>query len=132
MVFPDYYKVLPHYYGDTVRKLFLIAAVLMLLIIPLFAHLLPVSHFVPLFMILAIGLAAGFTSPTLKIIGILDVLVAGIGMVVAGYYAIELYSIDHQDLHQKLAMVLNVVFALLFFFSFYYSVKTLRGFFLRK
>ena len=132
MVFPDYYKVLPHYYGDTVRKLFLIAAVLMLLTVPLFAHLLPVSHFVPLFIILAIGLAAGFTSPAQKIIGVLDVMVAGIGVITAGYYAIEFYSIGHQDIHQKAAFVLSVVFALLFFFSFYYSVKTLRGFFLRK
>lgn len=132
MVFQDYYKVLPHYYGDTVRKLFLIAAVLMLLTLPLLAHLLPVSHFVPLFIVLAIGLAAGFTSPNQKIIGVLDMVVAGIGVVVSGYYAIEMYSIDHQDIHQKVALVSNIVFALIFFFAFYYSVKTLRGFFLQK
>lgn len=132
MVFPDYYKVLPHYYGDTVRKLFLVAAVLMLLTLPVFSHLLPVSHFVPLFVVLAIGLAAGFTSPTQKVIGMLDVLVAGAGVIASGYYAIELYSIDHQDIHQKAAFVVSVAFALIFFFSFYYSVKTLRGFFLKK
>ena len=128
-----YRAVMPHYYGDTVRKLFLVGAVVILVATPLFAHLFSFSAFLPLFVVILFGIIAGLVSPAQKIVSVLETVISGLAVVGFGIYAVLLQlKPDHRDIHQIILFVLTIVLAINFLFVLYYSVKTLRGHFLKK
>ncbi|MDP2734620.1 MAG: hypothetical protein Q8P12_00245 [bacterium] len=125
-------RVLPHYYGDTVRKLFLAGSIIMLLSFALFAHMLPFSHFLPILAILLLGTGAGWVSPAQRLVTVMNVVIAGVSFAALLYLAAfpELY--DHVDWHEQVLQGISVVLAVIFFFAFYYGIKTLRGFFFKR
>ena len=57
------YGPLFHYYGDTVRRLFVTACVIMLVALPIFKDRLPLASFTIVIGVVVVGLAAGMTSP---------------------------------------------------------------------
>jgi hypothetical protein len=120
-----------HYYGDAVRQLFIGGCLLMLVTLPLFNHLLPVSTFGSVFAILVLVLLAGLTSPAMKWTAWLDVVASAGAVFVFEYFAVALHYSTHDDTHLTWLLWINHILALVFFFAFYYAVKTVRGMYLR-
>ena len=113
---------IPHYYGDYVRALFLGAAVLSVVAIPLFGDLLPFGTFAQVGSALLLVLLAGLTNPHSRMLMIYDVVVSGIGVFLLESAAILLYTADTPELFAA-----REAAALALLFAFYFSVKTLRA-----
>lgn len=116
-----------HYYGDYVRALFLGAAVLSAIAIPLFGDLLPFGTFTQVGCTLLLVLLAGLTNPHSNILMIYNVVVSGIGVFLLESVAISLYPVDTVQL-----FIAREVAAIALLFAFYFSVKTLRAMLLGK
>lgn len=112
----------PHYYGDIVRKLFLAAGVVILLVLPFAAEQVPWPAVVLLLVVLAATVVAGLTNPKQMWVMWLNVVMALIGML-----AFEGHAIIRSGSDAVWIFVFDQGLALLFFFALYYSVKTLRG-----
>ena len=113
---------LPHYYGDIVRKLFLLGGLIMLLALPFFNQFLPVPAFVSMLAVLVIGVIAGFTNPLQRWVMLIDIIVSLIGLAAFEYHAISQYN----DI-PILLFGIDQLLAIIFFFALYFSTKTLRG-----
>ena len=120
-----------HYYGDTVRRLFLIAGIIIIVTLPFFSVLVPFPVVISSFGVLLIGFVAGMTSPRQNWVTILNVLVSIAGLILFEYYAVAAYYMPQT---QQTAMFFwtNELLAVIFFFALYYSGKTLRGHVLNK
>ena len=114
-----------HYYGDVVRALFLVAAVIIFLGIPL-AHALPTPL---LTVIIAATLLttffAGLTNPRQSWVALCDALIAAVGCLFFELIAIQAYSAAGTILNP--AFYVLQVLAVDFLLAFYFSVKTVRG-----
>ena len=117
-----------HYYGYILRILYLTSAILMLLLLPFLTDYIPVSTYLALIIVLALGIVAGATNPAQKWVAILDTIIALGGVFIFGYYAIDSY-ITYSIVN--LYFWANQIQAVLFLFALYFSVKTVRGFFLK-
>ncbi len=118
-----------HYYGDSVRKLLLTAAIIILLTLPWLYKEWPMTFYVWLFLALCIGIFAGITNPKLRIVSLFDFGIAVIGFLFFGYegiYAIQAFGAGN------LLFPTAEILMLLFFFDLYFTVKTLRGMLLGK
>ena len=111
-----------HYYGDAVRKLFLAAGVIMLVALPFFNQLLPVSVTTSLLAVLVISVVAGLTNPMQRWVMVLDVLLSLAAALVFEYHGIVGYTTSPLFL-----FLTNQALAIIFFFALYLSVKTLRS-----
>lgn len=120
-------KPIPHYYGDMIRVLFLIAGIIMLLGLPFFKDLLPIPYIIPILTILVVDFFAGLTNPKLNWVIALNLIISLFGFLVFEYTAVSNFS----DSHKSFAFV-NQILAIIFFIALYYSTKTLRGFLLKK
>ncbi len=114
----------PHYYGDVVRGLFVLGAILMLLTLPIFSAATPFPAPVSLAIIAVLGLAAGFTSPEHKWTASLNLAIALSGVLGFGYHAVRSYALRTPA---DLFFWINQVLALVFLIALYYSAKTARG-----
>lgn len=118
-----------HYYGDVVRILFLIAAVLLMLSVPLYREIFPFDTVSTILFILIIGLLAGLTNPRQYWVVIADSIVSGVSFVLFEYFAFEgsngFHFID-TPFYVKQSL------ALIFFYALYYSVKTFRAEYLER
>ncbi len=111
-----------HYYGDTVRVLFVIAAALLFI-----SQFIPGPFVTPIATLICAVIyivAAGLTNPVQAWIHWLNVLVAGVSLIFFGAIAIARY----QALHAFSGNTL-IVFALVIIFviGLYSSIRTLRG-----
>ncbi len=122
-------EIKKHYYGDIVRQLFLSAAVIMLVGLPIFAGQLRLGIFAAVMGVLVIGLFAGMTSPKQKIIMITDVCIALIGSVVFEVTAVYSYR---SNVFFQPYFFFNQVLALIFFVATYLAVKSARGMIINK
>ncbi|HLC44575.1 MAG TPA: hypothetical protein VJK50_01915 [Patescibacteria group bacterium] len=118
-----------HYYGDIVRDSFLVAAAVMLLGLPWFIKYLNIPLPISLVSMLALALAAGATSPVLRWTGVVNVVISIVGFLVFEWYAVDAY-IQYSPSSKFFAA--NQVLAFVLLFSVYYSVKTVRGFYLKR
>lgn len=128
----DNYKVMPHYYGDVVRRFFVLGSMLLLISFPLFMHMLVIPQYIPVVLILLFGFVAAWISPAQKFVNVLNTIIAGAAVFVFEYYASSWYVYNHMDWHERLIRILNLVLSINFFFAFYYGLKTVRGYFLKK
>ncbi len=119
-----YMKLLSHYYGDIVRALFLIGGIVMMLALPFFKNLIPAPYFVSIFALVVIATTAGLTAPSRRWTMRLNLFVSFLGFAVFEYFAVTQYG----EVDPALFLT-NQLLAFVFFFSFYYSVKTSRGHF---
>lgn len=117
-----YKKPVPHYYGDLVRRLFLICGFIMIATLPFLKSQIPASVFYSLLLILILVFLAGMTNPRIKWIIGADIVVSFIGFAIFGYHAISRFA-GVRDLFSAT----NFTLAVIFLFAFYYSIKTLRG-----
>lgn len=113
-----------HYYGDVVRFLFLLAAVIMLITLPFLNPNLPVPLILSILIILTIGLVAGVTNPLQKSTSAITTGISSIALVVFEYYAVTTYLASS---FTNLLFIVNQILALIFLFALYYSTKTLRA-----
>lgn len=128
----NYPWIMSHYYGDTVRKLFLITSIVTFITVPLFAHLLSYSPLIPIVVAVIFGFLAALISPAQKIVIIASLVVAAIAAIGFEYLASNPAGYNHTDIHQTILRGIYFFLGILCFFAFYYSVKTVRGYFLKK
>ncbi len=115
---------LTHYYGDTIRKLFIAAAVLMLISLPFFQNLIPFPVFASLLGVLVIVLGAGFIAPKNRWLVVINLIISATAMLTFEYYAISAYLESHIGF-----FVANQILAIIFLAASYYGAKTVRGIF---
>lgn len=114
-----------HYYGDKIRVLFFLSGILMLVSLPVFQEKLPVETSLSLVAIVLLTFLAGITNPKQVWLSFLNTAASLIGLVVFEYYAVKNFAnFDN-------FFIINQLLAIIFFLAFYFSAKTLRGFYLR-
>ena len=114
----------PHYYGDVVRRLFLVAAIIMLVTLPFFNDRLPISSNLSLLIIVVLAIFAGATNPVKIMLAVIDVMVSIIGAAAFEYYAVQFYITFSPG---DFLFWINQGLAVIFIFALYFSTKTLRG-----
>lgn len=128
MLIPKNHNLLFHYYGDTVRKCFLFAGLLLLLAVLLDREFLSLYLFVGVFVVLLLTILAGLTNPQNKRFIMIDGIVSAAMFLVFEYLAVNAYLAaeslagDVFYLRQALAVV--------FLVALYFATKTYRGLFL--
>lgn len=111
-----------HYYGDTVRKFFLVGSAFMLITLPTFQSVVPASIYVSILAALGATFVAGALAPDRKWVALFSVFVAAAATGIFEYYA------ANAALGKNFwFFVVNQILALNFLTAFYYSTKTLRG-----
>lgn len=118
-----------HYYGDIVRLLYLSAAIIMLVFLPLLKEDIPVPVAFSVAGILGLVIVAGLMNPIIAWVNVLNVLVSIIGFIVFSNYSVTTYAQSHSVTN---IFMVNMVLSLIFIFSIYFSIKTLRGKWLEK
>lgn len=113
---------LAHYYGDSVRSMFLIIAAGMLFLAPFFGSRLPFDVPFEVLGAIAIVCLGAMTSPRRPYVMMANATAAGIGVVYSEIIAIYAYSGG-----DSLTFVIRELFAVGFLFALYFSVKTLRA-----
>ncbi len=110
------------YYGDLVRKLFILCGLVILITLPFLKTLIPGPIYYSLTLVIVLAFFAGMTNRKFKKILVVDVIISGIGFIVFAYQAI-MHFIGLFDLF----FVTNLILAVIFLFAFYWSIKTARG-----
>ncbi len=116
-----------HYYGDTVRFLFLIAGVIMLLMLPTVAQVLNIPIIVSVVAILALGLAAGFTNPKQKLDALINVFISAAGFLIFESTAVWTYQRGITTDRLQFFFIASITLGLIFLLALYFSVKTFRA-----
>ncbi len=125
-------KSLAHYYGDTIRGIFILTGVIMLIGFPFFASLIPLPIPTVLFIIILLAVAGGLMNPEQRWVLALNTIVPVIGFAVFEYFAVFAYlHLPPEDVKNIAFFWVNQVLSLLFFFATYLAMKTLRGSFLK-
>ncbi|HZZ99226.1 MAG TPA: hypothetical protein VFK07_00755 [Candidatus Paceibacterota bacterium] len=121
----SYYPApLLHYHGHIVKRLFFVAAVVMLIGLPFFSNRLPIHTVLSLTLIVAIGLFSGFTNPVKRWPVFIDTIISIIGTLVFEYYAADYYqTFGIKDIVFWVSQILAVLFVV----ALYYGIKTLRA-----
>lgn len=111
----------PHYYGDMIRKIFLICGFIMLSTLPFLKENISAPIFYSLLLILILAFFAGMTNPKLRYIVVGDIFVSLVGFSIFAFSAISRFD------NFNLFIVTNLALAALFLYAFYLSIKTFRG-----
>lgn len=117
----------PHYYGDIVRKLFLLAGLIMIITLPIFSDLISVPVVFSVIAIMVMAFLAGLQSPKKKSISLLNLAVAVVGYGIFQYQAFYHYAYATTFTISRPFFAVNQILALLFFGALYYGSKTVRG-----
>ena len=120
------YGVPLHYYGDTVRRLYVFSALIMIATLPFFTDRIPVPFFLSIIIIVLITLGAGFLAPRNKLAISFNLLISIGAVLVFEYYAVDAYK-SHS--YTDLFFLANQTLAIIFLFASYYATKTLRSLF---
>jgi hypothetical protein len=118
---------IPHYYGDTIRNLFISAGIIYAVAMPLWGNLLPVDTFTGIFMILILVFLAGITNPRSTTLMFVNVFVAG-----AGVFYLQWAAITFYETQSPILFFLREAVVILLLFAFYHSVKSSRNMMLGK
>lgn len=111
-----------HYYGDIVRRVFLIAAATMFVTIPFVKMYVYMPIYATLLAVIALVLASGMTSPRKKVMSFVDLIISIGGVLLFGYQAVVFVSAA-----PAYFFLLNLALGLLFLSSLYFASKTVRG-----
>ncbi len=112
-----------HYYGDYLRRLFLVGAVASIIVLPFYPNLIPPFSILSVIIIsLVIVVFAGITSPKTRSIVSIEILISSLLFIIFQYYTVLGYKFDSFPLS-----FIRQILALIFIVSLYYGVKTYRG-----
>lgn len=114
-------KHIPHYHGDKVRKLFIAAGITLLIVLPIFGNVLPISTFALTLSVVLLIVFAALTNPILRWVNIVDVLISTAGVVVFELIAVVRYA------PESISFIASQGLAILFLFALYYSARTARA-----
>ncbi len=115
-----------HYHGNTVRKLFLSAGILILVSLPLFPDLLPISPLVTITAVVILAIAAAITSYIQMWAMVVNSILSAVFLI-----AFEAYALAYKD-PGVLHFLIRQIIALIFLFALYYSVRTVRAMYLHQ
>lgn len=118
---------IPHYYGDTVRWLFMVAAIIMALTLPIVHTILNIPIIVSTFCILILGVAAGLTNPNQIWDAAINVIISMAGFLVFDTTAIWIYQQQINTDPLEKFFLASTALGLIFLAAVYFSIKTLRG-----
>jgi hypothetical protein len=118
---------IPHYYGDSVRIIFVLSAVI-ILVAQSMGIIASFSTFIAVLASALLVIAAGITNPTQMWIHWLNALLALAGTLFFGTVSLEHYRLGTELLN--LSFIANELLAILSLIALYLSTKTLRGFYL--
>ncbi len=125
--YPVKNTAVPHYYGDIVRRLFFLIAIVMVITHPFYANVLRMElPFTVLAALILVALAA-LTNPHNKGLLMADGIAAGVGVLIYQTWALFEY-----DSSTWLELGLRQGIALLFMIAFYFAMKTFRAMLLGK
>lgn len=116
-----------HYYGDPLRRIFVAIAVISVIVIPLWGPLLPFGTFFELLSALLLVLLAGLTNPHSPTVAVINTIVSALGALL-----LEMAAIDFYHSQSFLLFAIRETTAILFLFSLYFAVKTLRAMLLKQ
>lgn len=117
-----------HYYGDSIRIIFIITGVTMILFLPFFSEIINLPILYSVVGILALSIVGGILNPKQFYSIFINMVVSIIAFGVFEYYAIYAYLELPRGVGQNtLFFWVNQIFALLFFVATYLSVKSVRG-----
>jgi hypothetical protein len=119
---PIQWSIIPHYYGDIVRVLFVIIAIMSAFSIPVFGDLVPIGTFTQVVGIVMLVLLAGLTNPHSTTVLWADTIIAAAGVILLENAAISYYSIDAIAI-----FLVREILVLLLLIALYYSLKTVRA-----
>ncbi len=112
-----------HYYGDEVRFIYLLIAIVMIVTTPFFKYQLLLQSLLSIIAVVGFTIFAGLTNPKSAVIIIIDFVISIAASVVFGYQTIASYAGDYTDLF----FLANVLLFILSVLALYFSTKTLRG-----
>ena len=117
-----------HYYGQTIRTIFVVVGVVMLITFPFFSDLIPVPIWVSIGLIILLAVFGGLMNPAMKWMLIINALIATVGFALFEYEAVFAYLHVMADEPRRAAFFwINQIGSLLFFIALYLSIKTARG-----
>ncbi len=116
-----------HYYGDYLRRLFLVGALASIIALPFYPDLIPsLSVLSVIIAALVTVIFAGVTSPVSRSVVLVEILISSLFFIVFQYYTV----IDHGISYPFLSLIRQIL-SLIFLVSLYYGVKTYRGMLLK-
>jgi hypothetical protein len=115
-------KNIRHYYGDSVRNMFVISAIIYAVALPLFGSLLPFDVYTGIGLVLLLVFLAGITNPHSQMLMFANVAVSGVGVYLMQTAAISFFGIDSSVL-----FFLRQIVVILLLIAFYHSVKSVRN-----
>ena len=113
---------IPHYFGDVVRRLFILNGAIMLLALPFLEGFLPLSTLISTTGIVFLIIFAALTNPMLPWVNKTNVFISAVGLIIFENLAIVSYKIVSFE-----QTIIYQVLAGIFFFSLYFGVKTFRA-----
>lgn len=116
-----------HYYGDIVRRLFLISGVIVLVSLPFSNNILPIHISVTTFLVIVLILFAAITNPFQKWVAFVNVGISTVAVLTFEFFAVSGYSMEEMNL-----FIVRQILSIIFFFALYYSSKTLRAMLLKQ
>lgn len=121
-----------HYYGELVRGIFLFSGIVMLATYPFFSDLIEIPLVLFFSIIIGLVLVGGIINPVSKWIFFFSTLIPLVGLIVFMYYGFYTYqNLPTTHIRNVVFFWTNQGLALLFFFATYFSVKTLRGMYVK-
>ncbi|MEK7602059.1 MAG: hypothetical protein AAB472_01045 [Patescibacteria group bacterium] len=115
-------KDIPHYYGDYVRTLFIVMAVVSFIATPLWGDLLPFGVIAQTVAPLLLVLLAGLTSAKNHYIMLINATISGVSVLLLESYAIIMHHTQSSEL-----FFAREAGVLLMLGSLYFSIKTFRA-----
>jgi len=118
-----------HYYGDSVRVLFVLGGLIMIVSYPFFASFIHTSVVAYILGCITLAVFGGLMNPKQKWIMVLNTIIPIVAFVVFEYTAVQTYLNLSSTTGKTLVAFfwVNQILALIFFFAAYFSTKTLRG-----
>lgn len=122
-----------NYYGDEVRRLFVIAGVIMAVTYPFFSSLVGSSLLFSIIICVGMAVFGGLMNPKQKWVIIFNNIFSILAFIIFEYSATHTYlNFSSKETMSVLFFWTNQALALIFFFAAYFSTKTLRRFLLSK
>ena len=115
-----------HYYGDRVRRLYFLAAAIMLVMLPFVTNIMAVPIFISIVAILALDFLAGLTNPKQLWVNLVNTGIAAVGL-----YVFESAAVKSLANYWSFVFLADQTLAIIFLVAIYYETKTLRGMLLK-
>lgn len=122
-----------HYYGDSVRNLFITGGLVMLVSYPFFSSFIKAPIVFSIIGSIALVVFAGLMNPRQKWVMVLNAIIPIVALAVFEYAAVYTYLNLSPAVGAHVAFFwVNQALSLLFFFAAYLAVKTVRGSFIQE